>query len=178
MNAILRIRSVRFSALLTLLLVVVVLAATPAAFAQQTLGSMNGTVSDASGAVVQGATVKARAVATNLEVSATTKSDGSFSIGDLPIGTYEVKFGKEGFETADYPQIIVQGNRTATVNAKLTPGKVATTVTVQATPLLNQTDTANGYTMGAEQIESVPLGTGSFTQLAILAPGVNADFLS
>jgi hypothetical protein len=146
--------------------------------AQQTLGSINGTVTDSSGAVVVGASVKVRSIATNLEVTAQSKSDGSFSIADLPIGTYEVKFAKDGFETAAYPQIIVQGNRTSTVNAKLHPGAVTSTVTVQATPLLNETDTANGYTMGAEQIEDVPLGTGSFTQLAILAPGVNADFLS
>jgi hypothetical protein len=146
--------------------------------AQQTLGSINGTVSDASGAVVQGATVKARAVATNLSVDAKTKNDGSFSIADLPIGIYEVTFTKEGFQTALYPQIIVQGNRTTTVNSKMKPGAVATSVTVDATPLLNETDTTNGYTLGTQQIEAVPLGTGSFTQLAILAPGVNADFLS
>jgi len=148
------------------------------ASAQQTLGAINGTVTDSSGAVVQGAAVKARSIATNLEVTAQTKGDGSFSITDLPIGTYEVKFTKDGFETAVYPQIIVQGNRTTTVNAKIRPGAVTSTVTVNATPLLNETDTANGYTLGTEQIESVPLGTGSFTQLAILAPGVNADFLS
>jgi Carboxypeptidase regulatory-like domain len=148
------------------------------AFSQQTLGSINGTVTDASGAVVPGATVKARAVATNLEVTAESKSDGSFSITDLPIGTYEVTFSKEGFQTAAYPQIIVQGSRTSTLNAKLKPGAVSTTVTVNATPLLNETDTTNSYTLGPQQIESVPLGTGSFTQLAILAPGVNADFLS
>ena len=148
------------------------------ALSQQTLGSMNGTVSDSSGAVVQGAAIKARAVATNLEITATSKSDGSFSIADLPIGTYEVTFIKDGFETDVHPQILVQGNRTATINAKLKPGSVSSTVTVTATPLLNETDTANGYTMDAEQIEAVPLGTGSFTQLAILAPGVNADFLS
>ena len=148
------------------------------ALSQETLGSMNGTVTDSTGAVIQGAAIKARALATNLEVTATTRSDGSFSIADLPIGTYEVRFVKDGFETDVHPQIIVQGNRTATVNAKLKPGAVSSTVTVTATPLLNETDTANGYTMGAEQIETVPLGTGSFTQLAILAPGVNADFLS
>ena len=147
-------------------------------FAQQTLGSMNGTVTDSSGAVVQGVSVKARATATNLEVTATSKGDGSFSIADLPIGTYEVKFTKDGFQTAVYPQISVQGSRTATVNAKLKPGAISQTVTVEGTPLLNETDTANGYTMGAQQIESVPLGTGSFTQLAIQAPGVSADFLS
>ena len=148
------------------------------ASAQQTLGSINGTVTDASGAVVQGASVTIRAVATNLEVSAQSKSDGSFTITDLPIGTYEVKLVKEGFETADYPQILVQGSRTTTVNAKLKPGSVTSTVTVEGTPLLNETDTANSYTLGPQQIEAVPLGTGSFTQLAILAPGISADFLS
>jgi hypothetical protein len=151
---------------------------TVCASAQQTLGSMNGTVTDSSGAVVAGASVKIRAFATNLEVSAQTKGDGAFSITDLPIGTYEVKFVKDGFATAVYPQIMVQGSRTTTVNTRLKPGAVASTVTVEGTPLLNETDTANGYTMGAQQIEAVPLGTGSFTQLAILAPGVTADFLS
>jgi Carboxypeptidase regulatory-like domain len=148
------------------------------AIAQQTLGSMNGAVTDSSGAVIQGATVKARAVATNLAVTAPTKSDGSYNFADLPIGTYEVTFAKDGFQTAVFPQILVQGNRTSTVNARLKPGATTESVTVNATPLLNQTDTANGYTLGPEQIEAVPLGTGSFTQLAILAPGVNADFLS
>ncbi len=59
---------------------------------------------------------------TNLEVTASSASDGSFSIADLPIGTYALTFTKEGFQAAAYPQIIVQGNRTATVNAKLKPG--------------------------------------------------------
>ncbi len=146
--------------------------------AQQTLGAMNGTVTDSSGAVVQGVNVKIHSVATNLEVPATSKADGSFSIVDLPIGTYEVTFTKDGFQKAVYTQIPIQGSRTTTVNAKLKPGAVSSTVTVEATPLLNETDTTNGYTLGAQQIESVPLGTGSFTQLAIQAPGVNADFLS
>src|SRR5579871_2393440 len=148
------------------------------AFAQQTLGSINGSVVDSSGAVVQSANVKVRSLATNLEVAAQTRNDGSFAVADLPIGNYEVTFAKEGFQTAVYPQIIVQGSRTTTVNSKLQPGSVSASVTVDATPLLNETDTTNGYTMGAQQIEAVPLGTGSFTQLAILAPGVNADFLS
>jgi len=148
------------------------------AFGQQTLGSINGNVTDSTGAVIQGAQVKARATATNLEVTATTKSDGSFSIADLPIGTYEVKFIKDGFETDIHSQIIVQGNRTATINARLTPGKVTASVTVEATPLLNQTDTTTGYTLNELQIAETPLGTGSFTQLAILSPGVSADLLN
>jgi hypothetical protein len=148
------------------------------AVAQQTLGSMSGTVTDSSGAVVQGATIKVRALATNLEVKTESKSDGSFNVADLPIGTYAVTFAKDGFSTAVYPQIVVQGNRTATVNAKLQPGTVASTITVEATPLLNQTDTTTGYVLDSLVIDNSPLGTGSFTQLAILSPGVNADLLN
>jgi hypothetical protein len=148
------------------------------AHAQQTLGAINGTVSDQTGAVVQKAAVKIRNIATNLEVTAATKDDGSFAVVDLPIGTYEVTFTKDGFKKEVYSQILVQGSKTATVNAKLSPGAVSSTVTVEATPLLNETDTSNGYTVGSELAQEIPLGTGSFTQLAILAPGVSADFLS
>jgi len=148
------------------------------AFGQQTLGSLNGTVTDVSGAVVQKAAVKIRNLATNLEVAAESKNDGSFSFSDLPIGTYEVTFTRDGFKTAIYNKILVQGNRTATVNAKLQPGAVATTVTVAATPLLNVTDSTTGYTLDDKQIAEIPLGTGSFTQAAILSPGVSADFLN
>ena len=148
------------------------------AFGQQTLGSLSGTVTDPSGAVVQKATVKIRDVATNLVVMAESKNDGSFSAADLPIGTYEVTFTKDGFKTAVYNQILVQGNRTVTLNAKLQPGAVASEVTVTATPLLNATDTTTGYTLDDKQIAEIPLGTGSFTQAAILSPGVSADFLN
>ncbi|HME33219.1 MAG TPA: carboxypeptidase-like regulatory domain-containing protein, partial [Terriglobales bacterium] len=99
----------KFSSRVLVVIAVLSLACLPQlALGQQTLGSINGTVTDASGAVVQGASIKARALATNLELTAQSKNDGSFSIADLPIGTYEVKFTKDGFETAVYPQIIVQ----------------------------------------------------------------------
>jgi hypothetical protein len=65
--------------------------------AQQTLGAVNGTVTDASGAVIQGVSVQIRNIATNLVVTTHSKDDGSFSVVDLPIGTYEVAFSKEGF---------------------------------------------------------------------------------
>lgn len=146
--------------------------------AQQTLGSINGTVTDSSGGVVGKAAVKVKNVGTNLEVTAETQSNGSYNIADLPIGTYTVTISKQGFKTEVYSQILVQGNRATTVNASLQPGEISTTITVTATPMLNQTDTTNGYTLQPEIIENMPLGTGSFTQLAILAPGVNAELLA
>ena len=103
-------------------------------YAQQTLGSINGTVVDSSGAVLQKATVRIRNLATNDERTVLTKDDGFYRVSDLPIGTYELTFSRDGFGTEIHSKILVQGDRTATVNASLQPGQVATTVTVTGTP--------------------------------------------
>jgi Carboxypeptidase regulatory-like domain/TonB dependent receptor len=146
--------------------------------AQQTLGAINGTVADSSGGVLAKVTVKVRNVDTNLEQVANTRDDGSFLVSALPIGRYSVSFARDGFKTEVHDQIQVQGGVTTTVNGSLQPGEVSVSITVSGTPLLNQTDTTNGYTLGTDLIEGTPLGTGSFTQLALLSPGVNADFLT
>jgi Carboxypeptidase regulatory-like domain/TonB dependent receptor len=146
--------------------------------AQQTLGWIDGAVTDSSGGVLQNVAVTARNTATNLTVSARTKNDGSFHIPDLPIGNYEVTFTRDGFKTVSYPEILLQGDRTTTLNVQLLPGAVTSSVTVNATPMLNETDTTSGYILGELQIDNTPLGTGSFTQLAILSPGVSADLLN
>src|SRR6202035_3620581 len=67
---------------------------------------------------------------------------------------------------------------TVTLNANLKVGAVGSTVTVEATPLMNAQDTTNGYILEKDEISSVPLATGSFTSLAILSPGVNAELPS
>jgi carboxypeptidase family protein len=166
------------SAVLALAVVFLSFVSSLPAHGQQTLGSVDGTVTDASGAIVRGVTVSIRNVATNLTVSLATRADGSFHADDLPIGTYEVIFTKEGFQKEVYSQILILGNRTTTVNTKLSPGAISSSVTVEATPLLNETDTTTGYSLGELQIDNIPLGTGSFTQLAVLSPGVSADLLN
>jgi hypothetical protein len=146
--------------------------------AQQTAGAINGTVADSTGGVLSRVTVKVRSADTNLEQTITTKDDGSFLVSSLPIGRYTVSFSRDGFKTEVHDQIQVQGGLTSTVNGSLQPGEVSTQITVSSTPLLNQTDTTNGYTLNQDLIEGTSLGTGSFTQLALLSPGVNADFLT
>jgi hypothetical protein len=145
--------------------------------AQLTFGTITGTVLDISGASVAGAEVKAHNVATNLDVTVHTNSSGSYSVSNLPVGPYEVSFSKSGFETETHTHVLVTSDRTTTVDGKLKVGAVSTTVEVTATPLMNQTDATNGYVVDQLTIQNTPLGTGSFTQLAILAPGVHADFL-
>ncbi len=144
---------------------------------QQIFGAISGTVLDTTGAAVQDATVKARNIATNLSTTVHSQSSGVFSISNLPAGTYEVTFSKEGFNTESHGEVLVNGDRTTTVDADLKVGAVATKVDVVGTPLMNQVDATTGYVVDQSTIQLTPLGTGSFTQLAILSPGVHADFL-
>ena len=160
------------------LLVLAVLLYTSSGLAQQTLGSLNGTVVDPSGAAVTGATVTATNAAINVTASTTTSGTGYYQIFNLPIGTYVVKIAREGFEVTELEGIPVQEARATTANATLKVGKATESVVVTATPLLNSTDTTNGYTLDSSQIELTPLATGSFTQMAVLSPGVNAELLS
>ena len=117
----------------------------PNAAAQQTLGAINGTVTDASGAAVPDATVKAHNLATNLEVVAHTSRSGSYGIPELPAGTYTVTITKDGFKAETHTEVLVNGNRTTTVDSTLVVGAVSATVEVSAVPLMNQTDATNGY---------------------------------
>ncbi len=94
------------------------LASTPLA-AQQILGAITGTVKDSAGASVPGATVKAINTATNLEVTAKTEPNGSYLIPNLPAGTYTLAITKEGFETETHTEVMVNSDRTTTVDGAL-----------------------------------------------------------
>lgn len=142
---------------------------------QETLGGITGTVTDSSGAVIADVVVTLVGDQTMLTRTQKTNSIGVYDFVNLPIGTYTLTFAHDGFQTEKVPSITVQANRTATLNSSLKVGQVGTTITVEENPLLNAVDTTNGYVMDKQQIENVPLPTGSFTGLAILSPGVNAE---
>ena len=146
--------------------------------AQQSLGSITGTVTDSSGAVVPGAKVAAKNAATGLNLQATTNSTGAYQFFGVPLGAYTVSFTKEGFNAQVHSNVMAEANRITTVNAMLKPGSVSTTINVTGSSLLNKVTPVNGYILSPLVIQAIPLGTGSFTQLATLSPGVNADLLS
>jgi hypothetical protein len=147
-------------------------------YAQQTLGGITGQVVDTSGGALAGATVNLVGDQTQLTRTVTADATGVYSFVNLPIGNYTLTFTHDGFQTQNVPAIAVQAARTATVNATLKVGEVSQTITVEETPLTNAVDTTNGYVMDKLQLDSVPLATGSFTGLAILSPGVNAELES
>jgi hypothetical protein len=145
------------------------------AFAQQTLGGIAGTVEDSSGSAIPGVEVKAISDQTTLVRTAKSNGSGSYELVNLPIGTYTVTFTLNGFTTERIPGIVVQADRTITLPGKLAVGSVSESVTVESTPLLNATDTTNGYVLDKTQIQEIPLPTGSPLGAAILSPGVNAE---
>ena len=149
--------------------------ATPAAKAQQTLGGITGTVLDPQGSAIPGVEVKAVSDDTKLVRTAKSNTEGTYALVNMPIGTYTLTFTLQGFSTEKIPGILVQADRTVTLPAQLAIGAVSDSVTVDVNPLLNATDTTNGYVLDRAQIESIPLPTGSFTGVAILSPGVNAE---
>lgn len=143
--------------------------------AQQTLGGITGEVTDPSGGEIPNATVTVLDEHTSLTRTVKTNGTGTYSFVHLPIGSYTITYTAEGFDVQKTQHIGVQADRTATVNASLRVGKTSETIEVEASPLMNATDTTNGYVLEHAEIEAVPLATGSFTGVAILAPGVNAE---
>jgi hypothetical protein len=148
------------------------------AHAQQTLGGITGTVLDPQGSAIPGADVTAVSEDTKLSRSAKSNAQGSYALNDLPIGKYTVTVTMQGFSAVKFPGIAVQADRTDTLPVQLAVGGASDSVTVDFNPLLNAVDTTNGYVLDKEQIQSIPLPTGSFTGVAILSPGVNAELPS
>ena len=152
-----------------------VLALTGDANAQQTLGGIVGTVTDTQGAALPAVKIKVVEEGTHLTRTAESSSAGLYAFPNLPIGIYSITFEHDGFSAEKFPSIQVQADRTITLPASLKPGAATDSVTVDASPLMNAVDTTNGYILEKDQIDAIPLPTGSFTGVAILSPGVNAE---
>jgi hypothetical protein len=159
-------------------IVMFVLASLGVAGAQQTLGTINGTVFDTSGAAVPNATVTVADPDIGVTRTTTANKSGFYQVFNLPPGTYKVTAEHGGFEKTELLGIAVTEAQATTANIKVKVGEVSEAVEVEANPILNATDATNGYTLSTAQIQMTPLATGSFTQLAVLAPGVNAELLS
>src|SRR5580692_5039519 len=157
--------------LLSRFIVLVLLGAT--GYAQTFRGAINGTVTDASGAVVTGASVKATNVATAVGITATTTSGGEFAFQDLPLGTYKVEVTAAGFRSAAVDNISVTAGGVYTLPVKLSAGSAGTTVVeVSAAALTLDTTTATqDNIIPGEAVADVPMNGRDFTQFAAVQPG-------
>src|ERR1700685_3803960 len=141
--------------------------------AQQITGSIRGTVSDPSGAVVQAATVTATQVETGLTRVAVTDHQGEYVLVELPIGHYQLEVLARGFEKYLQQGISLDVNETATVGVRLTLGAETQQVKVSAdAALVQNTVSSLGETVMEHEILDLPLDGRNFSQLGLLQPGV------
>ena len=140
--------------------------------AQTFRGAINGTVSDPSGAVVPNAQVKATEVATGVEHSTVTTSDGQFAIPDIPLGAYKVSVTAKGFRPYVADKVQVAAGTSYTMAVKLTLGEATQTVEVSAAALTMDTTTPTQISsISPEVVQDIPLNGRDFSQLIAVNPG-------
>jgi len=142
--------------------------------AQTFRGTILGTATDASGAVLPGAKVTVKNVGTGLERTTETSADGSYALPELPIGTYSVTITLSGFQTFETTGVTVDVSGERRVNAVMKPGQVSTKVEVAGDllPQVETTSTEIGGTLTADTIESLPVNGRDYQKLIYMNPGV------
>jgi carboxypeptidase family protein len=151
-----------------------VLLATVALSAQTFRGTILGTATDPSGAVVAGAHVSVKNVATGLERTTETGTDGSYALPELPIGTYAVTVTQIGFQTFAASNVTVDVASERRVDAKMKPGQVSSRVEVSADELPQVETTTNelGGVLTQNEVKDMPINGRDYTKLIFLNPGV------
>ena len=147
--------------------------AAPATYAQVLYGSIAGTLTDESGAVVPRAVVTVTNTSTGLSREATTTDDGYYTIPNLPEGTYDLSVSPAGFKPYTQKNINVPVNAVTRVNATVQIGALNEQVTVEAATTSLQTTRSDVSTnLDARAIENLPLsGYRNFQSLINLVPG-------
>jgi hypothetical protein len=129
------------------------------ATAQTIVGRISGTIKDASGAVIPGATVTVTNAATNLVRTATTDADGFYTVTNLPVGTYLIAAESQGFKRAEQSGVALAANARLTIDIALEPGQVSETVQV-STGMGETVNTTSGEVarvIDSQQVQNLAL---------------------
>ena len=154
------------------LLAVFTAVSAPGARAQSNDGSIVGTVTDTTGAIIPHATVTVTNVDNGLKLNGTSNTSGEFQIFAVPPGNYKADVAAQGFQ-GQTVSFAVQVATAQTLQFKLTAGAVNQTVEVtSAAPMVNTSNATMGEVIQGAQVEDLPLNGRNFTALALLAPGV------
>ncbi len=145
------------------------------ASAQETTGTITGVASDQTGAVLPGVSVTVKNTGTGSSRTVVTNEAGSYTATLLSIGAYEVTFELQGFRGSAARGITLHVNDRLQIDGRMTVGGVTESVTVSAARELVQPIPALQTTIGARQVQELPLNNRNFVQLATLAPGVSSD---
>ncbi len=148
------------------------------AFAQtQALGTISGTITDNSGAVVPGAKITATNKATGQTSTATTSATGYYVVTNLPAGTYDVSAEAAGFQKCTNTGVILDPAATVALTCTMQVGQVTQTIEVTAAPALVSTAEAKvSRIVNSTQMEQIPVNGRNFVSLLALQPGVVTNF--
>src|SRR5215216_1218788 len=163
--------SKRISPFVPFLLLVAALLATSPALAQST-ATLQGTVTDAKGAVLPNATVIVRNRSTSSARTTQADSNGNYQVAALPVGVYSVEVRVQGFKTQVADQVTLEVAKTVVQNFQMDVGAISEQVLVSSdVPVIETATTSVGTVINQRTVQEVPLNGRHFVDLGLLIPG-------
>src|SRR5262245_4469561 len=159
------------------LLLTLCLVATAATARAQSDAGIYGLVTDQSGAVLPGVAVTVKGPALQVpSMSTVTEASGEYRVTPLPIGTYEIEYALQGFQTIRQQEIRLTVGFQAKLDIKMSVGSLEETITVSgASPVVDVTSTSSGMVLTQETLELTPTSRQSLASLLAQAPGVRSN---
>ena len=140
---------------------------------QAATATLQGNITDATGAAVPDASIQAKNVNTAATQTSRSDSQGRFTLSNLAVGDYEVQVSKQGFSTAVRMGVTLTVGSQSVIDFALAVGQQSQTVTVEAaTSQVETTNATVGTLIGQQQMRELPLNGRNFEQLIVLTPGV------
>ncbi len=141
--------------------------------AQLPTGTFLGTVKDATGGAVAGATVTATNIETGFTRTGTTDADGSYRFPAMPVGNYEITVTKDGFQKSDRKGLTLEVAQQATIDATLQVGSTSQSVVVtEEAPIVDTTSSSSGSLVNEDKITDLPLNGRNWTDLTLMQTGI------
>ena len=145
----------------------------PVARAQQASATVNGVVSDPTGAAIPNAEVILTNVKTAVARTSRSNGDGAYAFLNVVPGAYALQASASGFSTLTQSQVTLEVNQTATFDLHMQVGATQTSITVEATGAAVEASTSElGTVVGNQEVVELPLNGRNFTQLLTITPGV------
>ncbi|HEY7184790.1 MAG TPA: TonB-dependent receptor, partial [Blastocatellia bacterium] len=148
-----------------------------AALAQTSRGTVSGTVTDSTGAVISGAAVTLTNTATTVSRSTVTNNEGIYRFDAVDLGDYTIKFKASGFGDVVKSNLVVSANQIAAVDAQLQPGaqSLSVSVTADSGALLQTEAPVRGGNIDSTRIVELPVASRNPAMLALTLPGVTTN---